>query len=136
MFCCNCITGLLITAIPCSSNASVRLSGILQVVTRSSSAEAETETKTQVFYDPIGLPWKNLRLKRKIILLKMIGFRKVNSPSITSHFHGLLSLTESLQIQVEWKQHLCFVHAHHENTSSIKINFKFLTVLLFHYSYK
>ena len=28
------------------------------------------------------------------------------------------------------------VHAHHENTSSIKINFKFLTVSLFHYSYK
>ena len=47
-----------------------------------------------------------------------------------------LSLTESLQIQVEWKQHMCFVHAHHENTSSIKINFKFLTVSLFHYSYK
>ena len=47
-----------------------------------------------------------------------------------------LSLTESLQIQVEWKQHMCFVHAHHKNTSSIKINFKFLTVSLFHYSYK
>ena len=42
-----------------------------------------------------------------------------------------LSLTESLQIQVEWKQHMCFVHAHHENTK-----FKFLTVSLFHYSYK
>ena len=47
-----------------------------------------------------------------------------------------LSLTESLQIQVKWKQHMCFLHAHHQNTSSIKINFKFLTVSLFHYSYK
>ena len=47
-----------------------------------------------------------------------------------------LSLTESLQIQVEWKQHMCFVHAHHENTSSIKINFKSLTVSLFLYTYK
>ena len=47
-----------------------------------------------------------------------------------------LSLTESLQIQVEWKQHMYLVHAHHENTSSIKTNFKFLTASLFHYSYK
>ena len=47
-----------------------------------------------------------------------------------------LSLTESLQIQVEWKQHMCFVHAHYENTSSIKINFKFLTISLFHCSFK
>ena len=47
-----------------------------------------------------------------------------------------LSLTESLQIQVEWKQHMCFVHAHHENTSSIKINFKFLTVSLLYCCYK
>ena len=46
------------------------------------------------------------------------------------------NLTESLQIQVESKQHMCFVHAHHTNTSSIKINFKFLTVTLFHHSYK
>ena len=47
-----------------------------------------------------------------------------------------LSLTETLQIQVEWKQPMCFVYVHHQNTSSIKINFKFLTVSLFHYSYK
>ena len=42
-----------------------------------------------------------------------------------------LSLTESLQIQVEWKQHMCFVHAHHGNT-----NFKFLTISLFHFSFQ
>ena len=64
---------------------------------------------------------------RKIIPLKMVGLEKL-TPSITSHFCG--SLTESLQIQGEWKQHMCFAHAHHENTSSIKINFKFPTVLL------
>ena len=62
--------------------------------------------------------------------------RKKLIPSITSHFRGPLSLTESLQIQVEWKQHMCFVHTHHENTSSIKINFKSLIVSLFHYTYK
>ena len=45
-----------------------------------------------------------------------------------------LRLTESSQIQVEWKEQMSFVYAHHENTSSIKINVKFLTVSLFHYS--
>ena len=57
---------------------------------------------------------------------------------IISHFHGLLSLTVSLQIQVSTtsKRHMCFVHGHHEITSSIKINFKSLTVSLFHYTNK
>ena len=52
------------------------------------------------------------------------------------HIFVDLSLTECLQIQVEWKQHTCFVHAHHENTSSIEINLKFLTVSLLHCCYK
>ena len=65
----------------------------------------------------------------------MVWFRK-SELLVFLHIFVALSLTESLQIQVEWKQHMCFVHAHHENTSSIKINFKFLTVSLFNYSYK
>ena len=58
------------------------------------------------------------------------------SPSITSHSRGLC-LTESLMIHVSttWKQHMCFVHVHHENTSSIKINFNF-TVSLFQHTRK
>ena len=64
------------------------------------------------------------------------GFmQKKLTPGIPSHLRGL-SLTESFQIQVEWKQHMCFVHAHHQNPSSIKINFKFLTVSLLHCSHK
>ena len=38
-------------------------------------------------------------------------------------------------MQFKLKKHMCFVHADHESTSSIKINFKFLTVSLFHYKW-
>ena len=85
--------------------------------------------------------WSNWPTKKKPTTQKIDSsfkndlMKKKLTPSITSHLVAL-SLTESLQIQVEWKQHMCFVHAHHKNTSSIKINFKFLTVSLFHYSYK
>ena len=72
---------------------------------------------------------KDSSFKNGLIYKKLI-------PRITSHLRDVLSLTESLQIQVEWKQRMCFVYAHEENPSSTKINFKFLTVSLFHYSYK
>ena len=54
------------------------------------------------------------------------------TPSITSHPLGLLSPTESLLIHVSTtrKQLTCFVYAYHDNISSIKINFKSLTVSL------
>ena len=41
-----------------------------------------------------------------------------------------------IHVSTTWKQHMCFIHAHHENTSSIKINFKSLTVSLFHHTRK
>ena len=46
------------------------------------------------------------------------------------------SITSQIQVSTTWKPHMCFVHAHHKNTSSIKITFKSLTVSQYHYTYK
>ena len=132
----NCITGLLTTVIPCSSNASVSLFGFSNSLLVQIQQRPKQRQKHKYFTIKLTYHEKTCNSKERFINSFINGLiKKKLTPGITWHLCGIGSLTESLQIQVESKQHMCFVHAHHKNTSLIKIDFNFLTVLLFHHSY-